>query len=174
MNLEPKTTEKDKHIIQIQENRASAIQVSITISSIYIGIATALLIFILQRSSLMVFAFIAALSCICSIVFYMFAGEFFTLAIWHQHKMSNFAWYGSMCYGIGQTSLFIALSFLIRSLGHKILSIYFLLAVLISWIIYYCIRLLNIKEYENIIGRWLARIFILSLYFVALIVIIIK
>jgi hypothetical protein len=149
------------------EQRSTAINLSVAISAIYIGIASGLLIFVLQKNpdlTVIGHALLSAIFCICSILFHMFAAEFFMLSIWHRNKISDFALYGSICYGIGQAFLFIGISFVVRSLGHKMLSIIFLSLIVVYWVLYYTIRVKMIPETDHISSRWLARGLIFFMY----------
>lgn len=153
------------------EQRSTAINLSVAISAIYIGIASGLLVFVLQKNpDLTVFghALLSAIFCICSILFHMFAAEFFMLSIWHRNKISEFAFSGSICYGIGQAFLFIGMSFVVRSLGHKMLSILFLSLIVVYWVLYYTIRVKMISETDHISSRWFARGLILFMYLSAI------
>lgn len=158
------------------EQRSAAINLSVSISAIYIGIAAGLLIFVLQKNpSLKAFepAFLSSIFCICSILFHMFAAEFFMLSIWHRNKISEFSWYGSICYGVGQAFLFIGISFVVKSLGHKMLSIIFLFLIVLFWVLYYTLRVRMISEPDYISSRWFARGFIFFLYLSAILSLII-
>jgi hypothetical protein len=153
------------------KQRSDAITLSVAISAIYIGIASGLLIFILQTANDLTslnFSIFSSAFCIFSIIFHMFAGEFFMLSIWHQNKISLFAWYGSVCYGIGQAFLFIGIAFVVRLLGYKILSILFLSLIILFWILYYFIRVRNVSEPDHSLGRWFARGIIFTMYLFSL------
>ncbi len=153
------------------KQRSDAITLSVAISAIYIGIASGLLIFILQTANdltVLRFSMFASAFCIFSIIFHMFAGEFFMLSIWHQSKISLFAWYGSICYGIGQAFLFIGIAFVVHLLDHKILSILFLSLIILFWVLYYFIRVKNVSEPDHSLGRWFARGLIFSMYLLSM------
>lgn len=152
------------------KQRSAAIHLSVAISAIYIGIASGLLVFILQKNPDLTtfgYALISAIVCICAILFHMFAAEFFMLSIWHQNRISEFAFYGSICYGIGQAFLFVAMAFIVRSLGHKALAVTFLSLIVIYWVLYYWIRVKLIPETDHTASRWFARGLILIIYLFA-------
>ncbi len=153
------------------EDRSLALHISITIATIYIGIASGLLVFVLQRGKdiqATSYSLYLILLYISSIVIFMFVNEFFMLAIWHKNKISKFGWYGSFCYGIGQTILFVGISFLIKDFGYTAHSIFFLMALILCWTLYYIIRLRNFKEKDYVYQRWGARLLNFFIYAVAL------